>query len=271
MKQIIIIIFVLTGTQLFGTAQFPDLLIYKGDTFLLHSNPLEVYFDKKGERTIGGIEIKGSCTALWRGYVATWKLENDSLFLIRIQTDYCDDIPNEVDITKEFNSNKIFADWVSFEIISPYGKQIKYIHQGYQSIYEFERGFDFVNGKLVNINHYDNSKSRQPSITREPEILYKFLYDNVNWELIESQNLTNEKRVIARFKTDENAKPIDIEIEFGINPKIDTEAKRVIGLIPDWDVHFKRGKVIEIKWRLPIIFDKEFYEQKLKKKTETDN
>jgi hypothetical protein len=267
MKLIKTILICLISGQLFGTAQIPDFLIYQDDTLAIYSNPLESYFHKKGTRTIDEIDFeKGDyCTALWRGYVGTWKIENDSLFLVSIEIDYCSDTPIGIDITKEFGSKKIFADWVSFEIINPFGKQIKYIHQHYESIYEYERGFEFVKGKLIRINKYDNSKSTKSVYTKEPEILHKFLYDNINWDLVESQKLVDKKRVIARFSIGENEKPTKIEIKIGINPEINAEAERIIKLIPDWDIYYKRGKIIKNQWTLSIFFDKEFYEKKLKK------
>ena len=267
MKLIKTILICLISGQLFGTAQIPDFLIFQDDTLAIFSNPLEGYFDEKGARKIGEIDFeKGNhCTTLWRGYVGTWKIENDSLFLINIEIEYCSDNSIEIDLREEFFSNKIFADWVSFEILNPYGKQIKYIHQGYESIYEFERGFEFVEGELITINNYDNSKSRESVSAKEPTFLHKFFYDNINWKLVESQNLSDKKRVIARFRIGEDEKPTAIEIVRGVNQQIDKEAERIIKLISDWDVYYRRGKIVETQWTLPIFFDKEFYEKKIKK------
>ena len=267
MKLIKTILICLISGQLFGTAQIPDFLIYQGDTVAIYSNPLEGYFERKGTRTIGEIEFEqvDYCTALWRGYVGTWKIENDSLFLVSIEIDYCGDNPIEIDLIKEFDSNKIFADWVSFEVLNPFGNRIKYIHQGYESIYEYERGFEFVEGKLITINNYDNRKSRESVYSKEPGILHKFLFENIDWKLVESQNLSNKKRIIARFRIGEDEKPTAIEIVRGVNQQIDKESERVIKLIPDWDVYYRRGKIVETQWTLPIFFDKEFYEKKIKK------
>lgn len=70
--------------QTFGTAQIPDLIIYKGDTLALYTNPLEDFFSKDNPRpTSFGIAGCWS-TACWRGYQATWLLENDVLYLVKI-------------------------------------------------------------------------------------------------------------------------------------------------------------------------------------------
>ena len=48
MKNInIIILFLFFSVKLFGTAQIPDLIIYKGDTLLLHACPLDSYPNEK--------------------------------------------------------------------------------------------------------------------------------------------------------------------------------------------------------------------------------
>lgn len=187
------------------------------------------------------------------------------MFLISIEIEYCSDNTIEIDLREEFSSNKIFADWVSFEVLNPYGKQIKYVHQGYESIYEFERGFEFVEGELITINNYDNSKSRESVYAKEPTILHKFLYENIDWQLVGNQNFSDKKRIIARFRIGEDEKPTAIEIVRGVNQQIDKEAERIIKLIPDWDIYYRRGKIVETQWTLPICFDKEFYEKKIKK------
>lgn len=149
--------------QAMATAQYGDILIIDKDTSWINSNPLEAYFKEKGERTIAGEELDGLCTALWRGYVATWKIENDSLFLLRVQTHYCGDNPIDKDISKEFNSTRVFAYWVNSVIVKPEGELLSYIHMGYASVYEGESYYSFSDGKLtrqreVSYVKYDDSR-----------------------------------------------------------------------------------------------------------------
>lgn len=168
MKQllkIIILFFVLIPAEVtFATAQYGDRLVIGNDTVWIDSNPLEVYFEKKGVRSIGDIEMDGNyCTALWRGYVATWKLENDSLYLTRIQTDYCGDHPKELDISKEFSADKVFANWVTQTIVRPKGKLLQYVHMGYMSIYESNVFYNFKLGKLTDTrteNYVETNKGQ---------------------------------------------------------------------------------------------------------------
>lgn len=143
------ILICIIGLPFFGTAQIPDLLIYKGDTLPVYSDPLYAYFEKKGTRTIGQIDFdkENNCPMLWSGYTSTWKIKNDSLFLDNIKIG-CQN-PVKIDLRSEFNQDRIFADWVSSEIINQHGKLLRPFRHPYESIYEYERGFVFKKGKLV--------------------------------------------------------------------------------------------------------------------------
>ena len=68
----------------YSTAQVPDLLIYNGDTLMLFSNPLEFFYNETNPKPVTFVETNCSSTACWRGYQATWLIENDSLYLIKI-------------------------------------------------------------------------------------------------------------------------------------------------------------------------------------------
>lgn len=149
LKYLILFVVVLASNKTYATAQYGDILIIKNDTTFIFSNPLEGYFNRKGSRTINNEYMFGACTALWRGYVATWLLENDSLFLIRIQTDYCGEKPIDLDIFREFGSSKVFASWTNTTIYQPTGDLIQYVHHGYMSIYEGESLLTFEDGILI--------------------------------------------------------------------------------------------------------------------------
>ncbi|MBX7226349.1 MAG: hypothetical protein K1X55_09985 [Chitinophagales bacterium] len=151
MKQKFSVLIFLSLTQLsalFATAQYGDRLIVDKDTFWINSNPLEVYFDKKGSRTINGETVYGSCTALWRGYVATWQIKSDSIFLVRLQTDFCSNNPIDLDVKTEFGTSIVFANWVDNTIVQTKGSLIQYVHMGYMSIFEQEIYYKFDKGIL---------------------------------------------------------------------------------------------------------------------------
>ena len=127
----------------FATGQSGDILIYKGDTLIFFSNPLEDYFETKGERTINGYELTWTSTACYRGYLATWEMTDDSLYLVRLEKGCFNEASDYFDLSKEFGSNRVFAHWFTGKTIAPKGKLLHYVHDGYESIYEKELSLTF--------------------------------------------------------------------------------------------------------------------------------
>ena len=59
------------------TAQIAERLHYQGEDVAMCTNPLSDYF------AMGGVNprFESNCTALWRGYVGSWEIVNDRLYL----------------------------------------------------------------------------------------------------------------------------------------------------------------------------------------------
>lgn len=64
-----------------ATAQEPDVLLYKGKEYALYANPLEPIYKSEDERPNFSVGPNTISTGNWRGYVATWKIEDGSLYL----------------------------------------------------------------------------------------------------------------------------------------------------------------------------------------------
>lgn len=63
------------------TRQIPDTVIYNDTAYETAASCADLfkpYLEKHQ------IELFANCTALWRGYIATWKIENSMLYLIEI-------------------------------------------------------------------------------------------------------------------------------------------------------------------------------------------
>lgn len=142
MKSISIsILFLLLGLlEAYATAQYPDIIIYKGREYKLHSNPMEAYFKKyPDKRPDGGI----TSTALWRGYVATFEVRDDVLFVKDIEIEIPDEDANESFDTKWVSAmdqvfpdqKEVKVDWLTGILVLPYGKMIDYVHMGYGSTF----------------------------------------------------------------------------------------------------------------------------------------
>jgi hypothetical protein len=118
------------------TAQVPDLLNFRGGEYQLCTNPLHVYL------ATGACSLKfyATSTALWRGYVATWSIENDHLYLIKLQ---CwiksdDGTVRVAELAALFPDypDGVFAHWFTGALRCPNGPLLKYVHGGYASTYE---------------------------------------------------------------------------------------------------------------------------------------
>ncbi len=61
-------------------------------------------------------------------------------------------------------------------------------------------------------------------------------------------------RVTVSFVIDEKGKVTEGKIERGVSADLDTEALRVISIMPDWQPGTKDGKPIKVRYMLPITF-----------------
>ena len=163
---LITVLCVLPATAL-ATAQEPDVLIYKGKTHALFANPLEDFYKDRKNRPLFVVEPNVISSGNWRGYVATWTIENNLLYLVKIDAWICNRDCTRVDLRRLFGTRyrngKIKADWFSGDLRAPDGKMLQYVHMGYASIYERELILSVDSGKLVKESVVDNTKRTFPS------------------------------------------------------------------------------------------------------------
>ena len=168
------------------TAQTPDRIRFRprGATHPLFENPLDSFLRDRGLRkTRGGM----MSSANWRGYVATWLLHRDRLWLTEVssrgvivdrrkieldpapkgdvesgadQPDGPAFIPGPLD-GRPFTVDglfpdetrppeaPVFAEWYSGELRIPEGEMIQYVHGGYGTTYERDRLILIERGRVV--------------------------------------------------------------------------------------------------------------------------
>jgi hypothetical protein len=133
------------------TAQRPDKIIIKNVEYSLFTNPLEDYWTEEKPRP-HTFSIRTSC---WRGYIATWEILNDYLYLIDIKFN----TPNG-DIGMDYafpdNPDKVLADWYTGELRIPLGDLLEYIHGGYDSTYDSDWTIKVEKGKVIGHNYKAN-------------------------------------------------------------------------------------------------------------------
>jgi hypothetical protein len=127
------------------TAQISERLIFEGQEVALLSNPLNDYFALGGSNP--GFE--STSTALWRGYVGTWEILNERLYLVELRGTL--ESGDDASLESVFPGFKdsVFAHWFSGQLRIPQGRRLEYVHMGYASTYERDVLLTLQNGVVL--------------------------------------------------------------------------------------------------------------------------
>ena len=244
-----------------------DRLIWNGDTshvFVL-SKPLAdlLYLrndiDSLRQKLFGEKEA-GINTSWPSGYIADWTIIENEIYLTNIfSLDYSNDsIKSNLETVfgYEYENGKVKATWISEQLVIPRGNLIHYLDRGYQ-FYETELVLTFKNGKLIEQKEFDNSKSYKSIFTENQDSLQNFIYTNLDWQKV--PDLRNKKeRVFITITSGETRKPDNVFIIRGSDNEIlNQEALRVVNLIPEWNVYYRRGEFYKIRSAVAVIFDEQ--------------
>lgn len=224
----------------------------------MFANPLEQLY-RNGLSRPDFFNGRGACltTGCWRGYQATWIIEDEHLYLKEIASCCFYEDGIKADLKELFGSKyadgKVKADWFTDTVIAPQGKVLYYVHMGYNSIYEKELELKFQKGRLSGTVMYDNTKSRPSVYNGNEKKLEEFIYSNIDWSKLPE---TGKKaiRVVAYFSANENGVVDRVEIMPGSPRKYDRETIRVIKSIPDWDIVYERGQFHRRRRGFRIVF-----------------
>lgn len=135
-----------------ATAQLSDLLIVEGKEFTLNTNPLETELQKKQWTPPEDALIS---SANWRGYLATWEIKDDKLFLKDVSIAVINPKDEHDDMLKSITGDlypgaaEVFAEWYTGALIVPDGKMTRYVHMGYGSSFDHYQVFRVNAGKVV--------------------------------------------------------------------------------------------------------------------------
>ena len=106
------------------TAQIAERLRYQGEDVAMCTNPLSDYFAMGGTNP----RFESNCTALWRGYVGSWEIIDDRLYLIGLNGTLEDGTDASLATIFPGFPDRVFAHWYSGTIRLPQGKQLEYVH-----------------------------------------------------------------------------------------------------------------------------------------------
>ena len=81
----------------------------------------------------------------------------------------------------------------------------------------------------------------------------KFLSKNIKYPTISQENGV-KGRVIVQFVVNRDGSIVDAKVMRGVDPYLDKEALRVVGLMPKWSPGKQRGKAVRSQFILPVMF-----------------
>jgi hypothetical protein len=254
MRYLLTVIFLLWATIGFATGQRGELVIYKGDTLEMLSEPLEVYLRNNEPRTKFHPSLENGCsTALWRGYVGLWRIDNGRLMLVDVYV--CGDKGQSIkQIILKNQPGEIFADWFSGDLFIEKGKVIKYNHSGYDRYYETEFVVNVQGGNVGSEQEYKNGvKPDDKRFTRDINKIIEEIYSKIAWRKL--PKLSGEKKVFVSLTLDNGRLLPDTLIDKqDIEEVYKTELKRVISEFPEVQVFYSRGQPLREGYYGAIIF-----------------
>lgn len=83
--------------------------------------------------------------------------------------------------------------------------------------------------------------------------LLKFIAQSIKYPM-EAQEAGVQGRVICSFVVDKKGNIVEPKVIRGIDPSLDTEALRVIGMMPRWTLGRQDGKAVRVLYTVPITF-----------------
>ena len=126
------------------TTQIPDLIYYGGRRCDLMTTPLEAYFEG-AERP----DINCSFSACWRGYIATWRLDDNRLYLVHLKPALDDGAKLAVGKLFPSGGRRVFASWFTGQLRIPEGRCLASMEGGFMSAHERETLVQVVDGQAV--------------------------------------------------------------------------------------------------------------------------
>ena len=223
--KLFILFFTFSVIKILATGQEPDRIIINNKEYKLLNNPLEKYFtDHPEHHPIYGskntIKKEGKeetifigSTSNHRGYIATFKIENNLLSLvdIKIQNPTSDEYEYISVFKKTFGDRKIVLNYTGILII-PIGKMLEAANFGYASLYDKYHLITILNDNIIKEKELDKDgfmdfKVRQFmdfKKTEEYKTEVKNYYEGWNtskeWDLSRKNTRGMSKKEIAQLK-----------------------------------------------------------------------
>ncbi len=148
------------------TAQMHERLVFEGEQMSMMSCPplpeghpriltFEPDLQAPLDRETSAIMFSTGC---WRRYQGSWEIKEGRFYLIGLRGRF-----------QLQGDEPLLADWFSGFICIPQGVILKYVHMGFDTLYEREIHVEIQQGQIVASRVIDN-RGRRPDIGWEPPI-----------------------------------------------------------------------------------------------------
>jgi len=145
------------------TAQISERLVYKGERLALCAEPLNQFFDLSGSKP----DFAETSTALWRGYVGSWEIVDERLYLVELNGVLVDGTAVNLETVFPGYPDRVFAHWYNGRLRIPQGRQLEYVHMGYGSTFERDLLIDIEQGRVTATEVRENGVSDNPNAPDE--------------------------------------------------------------------------------------------------------
>lgn len=184
-------------TTTFATQQDKDKLIYKSDLIYIDYYPFEDLVNYEVFKNFMKYQESTMCisSGCYRGYIATWVIENDSLFL----TDMTDPCDNNIKLELIFGKTrvkqgKVFAYWVTKSIKAPFGKFLDFNEKNWTSVLSKSFSCEITKGKVNTLKIETKSDCEIASILAQAD------FDNSHYSLHSLEFVSTENTYIHTLK-----------------------------------------------------------------------
>jgi TonB family protein len=92
-----------------------------------------------------------------------------------------------------------------------------------------------------------------PAYPGGDKAMMEFIYNNIVYPL-EAKEKNIQGRVVLRFVVKYNGKVGDVQVIKGVDPLLNTEARRVIENLPEWKPGKQGGKPVNVWYSVPVTF-----------------
>jgi hypothetical protein len=161
MKILTAILFALLASPslIWATAQIGEFLDFEGKREEMYATPLESYFTHKNMKPEFPIQSSGC----WRGYIGLWSLKDNQLSLQSLHEwdhEKEDPLGKKISLKPIFGSESspVKADWFTGVIRLPRGKELRYVHMGFGTIFEKDIYLTIQKGRLVARREINNTE-----------------------------------------------------------------------------------------------------------------